>query len=408
MKSLKFIFLVRRGKANRSGLVPVYLRVTINGVRFETAVSRSVPESSWSPLSGRVEGRSKEARELNEFLDSVAGKVYSIQKQMLTLDLPFTKEEFERHWYGLKTEPKMLLGIFRQHNEQVKTLIGSQYSMATWKRYVTSCDHTLHFIQYQYGINDIAVDKIKYEFISDYEFWLKSVRKCNHNSTIKYLTNFKKIVNICLKNGWIDRNPFVGFKMMKKEVERPYLSEAELTVLATKEFQMPRIAQVRDVFLFCCYTGLAYVDVAKLKRSEFSPGIDGEMWIFTHRQKTESASRIPLLPPALTLIKRYENFPECVIKDKLFPICSNQKMNMYLKEIADACGILKNLTTHVARHTFATTVTLTNGVPIETVSKMLGHRNLRTTQHYAKILDNKISEDMKMLRSKLNFPTMAP
>lgn len=176
MKSLKFIFLVRRGKANRSGLVPVYLRVTINGVRFETAVSRSVPESSWSPLSGRVEGRSKEARELNEFLDSVAGKVYSIQKQMLTLDLPFTKEEFERHWYGLKTEPKMLLGIFRQHNEQVKTLIGSQYSMATWKRYVTSCDHTLHFIQYQYGINDIAVDKIKYEFISDYEFWLKSVR----------------------------------------------------------------------------------------------------------------------------------------------------------------------------------------------------------------------------------------
>ncbi len=297
----------------------------------------------------------------------------------------------------------MLLEIFQQHNQQVKALIGSQYSSATWRRYVTSHDHTLHFLQFKYSLSDIPVDKIKYEFITDYEFWLKSIRKCNHNSTIKYLTNFKKIINICLKNSWIDKNPFVGFKMTKKEVERPFLSQEELIILATKQFTMPRIDQIRDVFLFCCYTGLAYVDICKLKRSEIAIGVDGEKWIFTHRQKTETSSRIPLLPPALKLIEKYQDSPECIIKDRLFPVMSNQKMNLYLKEIADACGINKNFTTHTARHTFATTVTLTNGVPIETVSKMLGHRNLKTTQHYAKILDIKVSDDMKTLKEKMKY-----
>ncbi len=401
MKSLKFSFLVRRGRANQSGLVPVFLRVTINGSRFETAVSRSVPEELWSPKAGRLEGKTKEVREANEYLNSISARVYAIQVQMSSSDFPFCRDEFMRQWHGVKVETKMLLEVFKQHNEQVKTLIGSQYSFATWKRYVTSHGHTLDFLQYKYGISDIAVSQIKYEFITDYEFWLKSVRKCNHNSTIKYLTNFKKIINICLKNGWIERNPFVSFKMAKKEVERPFLTEEELQILATKEFAMPRVGQIRDIFLFCCYTGLAYADISKLKRSEIARGIDGEMWIFTHRQKTESASRIPLLPAALALIERYKDSPECIIKDKLFPVCSNQKMNLYLKEIADACGISKNFTTHTARHTFATTITLTNGVPIETVSKMLGHRSLKTTQHYAKIIDKKVSEDMLALRGRL-------
>lgn len=157
---------------------------------------------------------------------------------------------------------------------------------------------------------------------------------------------------------------------------------------------------MRDIFIFCCYTGLAYVDVLQLTRSEIATGIDGEKWIYTSRQKTDTSTRIPLLPPALEILERYKDHPQCIHEERLLPVLSNQKMNSYLKEIADQCGITKKMTMHTARHTFATTVTLTNGVPIETVSKMLGHRNLKTTQHYAKILDKKVSEDMGVLRAK--------
>lgn len=205
MKSLKINFIVRRGRANQSGLVPVFLRVTINGVRFETGISKSVPETLWSAKTGRLAGKSREVKEVNEYLNSLSAKVYAIQRQMIHEDIPFNREEFTRLWHGIKPEPKMLLEIFKQHNEQVKALIGQQYSLATWRRYVTSHDHTLHFMQYQYNFSDIAVDQIKYGFITDYEFWLKAKRQCNHNSTIKYLTNFKKIINICLKNGWIEK-----------------------------------------------------------------------------------------------------------------------------------------------------------------------------------------------------------
>lgn len=175
----------------------------------------------------------------------------------------------------------------------------------------------------------------------------------------------------------------------------------ELDSISEKRFVSERLNQVRDVFLFSCYTGLAYADVNKLKRSEISTGIDSQKWIFTTRKKTDTASRIPLLPVALELLKKYEDYPACINEGKLLPVLSNQKMNAYLKEIADVCGIEKELTFHIARHTFATTVTLANRVSIESVSKMLGHKNIRTTQHYAKILDSTVSRDMDMLRGKM-------
>ncbi|MFY7918741.1 MAG: site-specific integrase, partial [Chryseotalea sp.] len=179
----------------------------------------------------------------------------------------------------------------------------------------------------------------------------------------------------------------------------------ELDSIIEKKFSIERLKQVRDIFIFCCYTGLAYADVQKLSRDEITTGIDGEKWIWTSRQKTDTATRIPLLPQALEIINRYKDEPSCLNKGRLLPVLSNQKMNGYLKEIADACGITKKMTFHTARHTFATTVTLSNGVPIETVSKMLGHRNLKTTQHYAKILDIKVGADMRVLRERLGEKT---
>ncbi|SEB04496.1 Phage integrase family protein [Flavobacterium gillisiae] len=204
-----------------------------------------------------------------------------------------------------------------------------------------------------------------------------------------------------MANNWIDRNPFSNYKAKVREVERVYLSEEEIQNIINKDFKTDRLSLVRDIFLFSCFTSLAYIDVKNLTKSHISLGIDGEKWIFTHRQKTETASKIPILPITQMIIDKYENHPECCNQNKLLPILSNQKMNAYLKEIAGVCEIEKELTFHIARHTFATTVTLTNGVPIESVSKMLGHKNLRTTQHYAKVLDKKVSEDMMISRNKM-------
>lgn len=213
----------------------------------------------------------------------------------------------------------------------------------------------------------------------------------------------RKIVNYCVKSGWLQRDPFFGYKMAKKEVVREYLSQEEIQALSGKQFAIDRLSQVRDIFLFSCYTGLAFIDVFQLTPSRIGKGTDGNQWIFTSRQKTDTPTRIPLLPQAEEILLKYKANPKCINEGKILPVLSNQKMNAYLKEVADLSGITKTLTFHIARHTFATTVTLTNGVPIETVSKMLGHRSIKVTQHYAKIIDLKVSEDMLELQNKLHL-----
>jgi len=262
-------------------------------------------------------------------------------------------------------------------------------------------DHARSFMVWKYGISDKEIQSLDYEFISEFSFWLKTVRNCQHNSAVKYMTYFKKIVLQCVKSKWLPGDPFIDFKMTKRDVERPHLTEEELISIYRKIFVSDRLTQVRDIFVFSCYTGLAYADVQKLKRTEIVTGVDRKKWIATHRQKTDTASKIPLLPVPLAILEKYKDHLTCQAKGTVLPILSNQKMNAYLKEIADVCGISKSLSFHIARHTFATTVTLSNGVPIESVAKMLGHKNLRQTQHYAKVLDIKIGEDMHKLRRRL-------
>ncbi|WP_445721228.1 site-specific integrase, partial [Flavobacterium sp.] len=316
--------------------------------------------------------------------------------------ITITAESFKSLLLGVNERARMLVPIFQDHNNKIKELVGKEYAPGTLERYTTSLKHTIEFMQWKYNVTDIDITKIDHAFITDYEFWLRSVRNCANNTAVKYIKNFNKIIKICLANDWLDKNPFANYKSKVKEVERVYLSEEEVQAIIEKEFKTERLSLVRDIFLFSCFTGLAYVDVKNLTKSHISFGIDGEKWIFTHRQKTESASKIPILPVTQMIIDKYENHPQSNNQEKLLPILSNQKMNAYLKEIAAVCEIEKELTFHIARHTFATTVTLTNGVPIESVSKMLGHKNLRTTQHYAKVLDRKVSDDMKILKDKFS------
>jgi integrase len=206
-----------------------------------------------------------------------------------------------------------------------------------------------------------------------------------------------------MKRGLLTTDPFLGFKSRRNEVIPVALTNQELAKITNKKFDIERLDHVRDIFIFSCYTGLAYIDAYKLRKTDIVIGIDNGMWITTTRQKTNSSTRLPLLPPAVAILTKYQDHPKCISKGTVLPVLTNQKMNSYLKEIADLCGLRKKLTFHIARHTFATTVTLTNGVPIETVSKMLGHKSLKQTQHYAKIVDLKISEDMKLLKEKLQL-----
>ena len=401
--SMTILFFVKKTKLNANGHAPIYFRVTIEGRRFESSTKRYVHIQQWSASAGKQKGYSVDAKSLNTFLDSIRVRAFEYQRQILLEGKDLSIEIFRSKWTGESSaECPKILEIFDDHNSKMRQLVNVDYSPDTLERYITARKHTFTFIQWKYKMNDVKISDLNYEFISSYEFWLKSVRKCDHNTTMKYLSNFRKIVNICLKNGWIGRDPFFGYKMTQRTVDRAYLNAEEIQRLASKSFDIDRIDQVRDVFLFSCFTGLAYADVHKLNRREIATGVDGEKWIFTKRQKTESPTRIPLLPHASKILEKYENHPQCLHKGKLLPVLSNQKMNAYLKEIADLCGIDKKITFHTARHTFATTVTLTNDVPIETVSKLLGHKNLKTTQHYAKIIDKKVSEDLKVLRKKID------
>jgi len=245
------------------------------------------------------------------------------------------------------------------------------------------------------------LNRIDHEFVTSYDYYLRSVRNCANNSTVKYIKNFKKIVLICLANVWMEKNPFLLYKVRLKKVVREFLNMDERPRIADHDFKFNRLSQAGDIFLFCCFTGLAYADVIKLKKTEIITDDKAEKWISTYREKTKTQVKVPLLKMALDILEIYKHHPLCSGYERVLPVLSNQKTNNYLKEIATACNIDKELTFHIARHTFATTVALANGVSIESVSKMLGHTDIKTTQHYAKILDLKLSQDMALLKGKL-------
>ncbi|WP_317127600.1 site-specific integrase [Mucilaginibacter kameinonensis] len=394
---------MKKSKTLTNGTAPIYLRLTVSGERVEFTTRRYIKPERWNGNTQKMNGTNDEARVFNNYLKTLEQKVFEEHRLMIDGKVPLTAANLRDRLLGTPDvkRAKMLVPIFKEHNRRIKSLVGKEYASGTLERYETSLKHTVAFMEWQYQKSDIDITDIDHEFITSYDYYLRSECKCSNNTAVKYIKNFKKIIRICIANGWLDKDPFINYKAKVKEVVRQYLTRDEIQVMADKAFVSERVNQVRDIFLFSCFTGLAYADVKKLKRSELNVGLDKQQWIFTSRQKTDSPSRIPLLPIALKILSKYEDNAECLHKDRLLPVLSNQKMNSYLKEIADLCGIKKELTYHIARHTFATSVTLANGVSIESVSKMLGHKNIRTTQHYAKILDARVSEDMEILRSKL-------
>ena len=403
-KTFSLLFYVKKSKLAANGTAPIYLRITIDGKITEVAVKRYVIPDKWNSQAQKVSGTTEDVRTVNAYLKTFEQQVYEAQHTLLKDKEQVTTESIKNKLMGVEEKPLTLIPIFKDHNQKLKALQGAEYSKGTITRYETALKHTVEFLQWKYNKTDIEIKAIDNAFINEFEFYLRSVRKCNNNSAVKYVkSNFGKVVRLCVANGWLQRDPFINYASKMKEVNRQFLTEQELQTLSNKALMNERLRQVRDIFVFSCYTGLAYVDAANLTPQNIAIGMDGEKWIYTFRQKTDSRTNIPLLPPAMAIIEKYKEHQLCKVKNKLLPILSNQKMNAYLKEIAALCNITKELTFHIARHTFATTVTLSNGIPIETVSKMLGHSSIKQTQHYAKILDRKVSEDMMILRDKFKF-----
>ncbi|REG88369.1 integrase-like protein, partial [Algoriphagus antarcticus] len=275
-KSFGLHFFLKQSKKDTGTMRYVYLRITVDSLSKEISTKRLWPISRWSIAVGRAEGIKEDARELNAFLDTIHHKVIQAKKQLLESDKEISSEALKNILLGIGEKKKMILEIFHEHNKNVEALVGKEFAPGTLLRYKTSLDHTRSFIKWKYNAEDMDIKLLDYEFISSYAFWLKSARNCNHNTTVKYLNNFKKIVLVCINNGWLVRNPFIQFKMSTKVNNRVFLTWPEVQRLAEKKFTIQRLVHVRDIFLFSCYTGLAYIDVKNLQKSQISVGIDGE------------------------------------------------------------------------------------------------------------------------------------
>lgn len=396
-QTFTILFWIYKSKMN-NGKAPIYCRITIDGERLQFATQRTIEPSKWVSAAGIVKGNSEEARSINAYLDLISVELNKHYNILLSTSQTISVHTLRNSYLGIKEKQKGLIEIFKYHNDQMKELIGLDVVKSTHTKFETVLSKLESFLKENFKRSEILLKELDHKFISDFEYFLKTHEKIGHNTSMKYIRNLKKVMNMAISNDWINKNPFGNFKCSNKKVIREILTPEELNNLSQKEFTIERLIEVRDIFLFCCYTGYAFVDVEKLTKNDVVIGIDGGKWIYTNRQKTGTSSNVPLLPPAVEILEKYADHPYCENKGKLLPVKSNQKMNAYLKEVADLCEINKPLTMHIARHTFATTVTLSNGVPIETVSKLLGHTKLATTQIYAQVLENKVSEDMSKLK----------
>jgi len=395
-------FLTRPDKV-RDGKVPVYVRVTVNKDVIHIALKQWIDSRSWDNRKGFAKGIKEEIRDFNNYLEEIRTELGECYRELQLRKQVITAEAVKNVFLRVENDDHTLCNLFAYHNKNAAHTL----SPNTLSHYETSQKYMLKFISTQYRKKDLHLKDINYKFLVDFETFLRNLKPVDHqkpighNGAMTHLVRLKKMVNLAINLEWIVKSPFKSYKIKIQHEERTYLLQAELLKMEKKKFELYRLDYVRDVFVFCCYTGLAYVDVMGLTADHLIIGIDGETWIKTKRQKTGTSVNTPLLPRAIEILAKYKNDERATAFNKLFPVISNQKMNSYLKEIADLCGIKKNLTFHLARHTFATTVTLSNGVPIETVSKMLGHTKIVTTQIYAKVIEKKISEDMAQLRERL-------
>jgi len=396
-------FIGKKSRTTRHHLLPIYLRITIEKRRFEVATHRHVEPYLWSASGGKVKGKSESAFETNMALDEIKKKVYDYKELILSQNRELTVNALREKWFGEDQNNRTLLSVIRASVMDLeKLVVKGFYRKSTLVKYRTTEKHLLEYVRWRNNGCDILLNDLSYEFADSFQYYLQAEKGLSINSSGKMIKNLKKVIRDCVDKNLMERDPFWNYKVKHIDPKIPFLTTEELKVLQAKEITIKRLDTIRDIFIFACYTGFAYIDVATLTDAHLKIGVDGNKWLIKPRQKTGISERVPLLPPALTILDKYAGHSSNQQKKTLLPIPSNQKVNAYLKELADICGITTQITFHIARHTFATTVTLQNGVPIDSVSKMLGHRSIKTTQIYAKVNDTKISNDTKALYEKFS------
>ncbi|MFN8335450.1 MAG: tyrosine-type recombinase/integrase [Cyclobacteriaceae bacterium] len=401
-QKFSILFWLKKSKMNKQGLVPIWARITVDGHRAEFSTQKQVLPEHWDPEESIVKKECKDAKTLNEFLTLSKVEITRHYNILLSTKEVVTADDVRDSYRGIKEEQKSFFDLFGQYmqnlNERKEI---NDISEGRFKRFEILQGKCLDFIQHKFKRTDVILEHVKMNFIVEFVHYLRTIQKIGHNTAMKYGKDLKQVIKYGVMLEYFIKSPFEFFKCTYKKTKRKFLDDVELNLIYNKQFKIKRLEEVRDVYIFCCYTGYAYSDVAALKPTDVGRGIDGEQWIIRDRKKTDSVENVPLLPIPIEIIKKYKNHPYCLASGKLLPVNSNQRYNSYLKEIADLCGITKNLTTHTARHTFGTTVTLNNDVPIETVQELMGHEDIRTTRIYAQIVQKKLSADMGRLKEKL-------
>ena len=401
--TFSILFIMQKGKPNAEGNAPIFARITINHQMTHLATRYYLPPERWLPKEGRTVGRTKEEKEVNAYLDNLRGLIFAKYNEMFLAGEVVTARKLKCRLISKDEKSMTLLERFDDYIKDYAKLVGHTTSKITHDRYVLTRKRLMEYMEAEYKRSDISVNEVNPKFVNGFEIFLRSQFKLSTSYVMKTILKFKSVYQVAIDNGWAQKNPFANFKFHYEQAERGYLTMDELTRVMQKTMPSKRLEHIRDVFVFSCFTGLAYCDARALTREHIIIGSNNRPWLRTHRQKTSTPVDVPLLNVPLQILAKYEG---CSGNDRLLPIPANQKCNDYLKEIAAICGIEKRLTFHIARHTFATTVTLTNGVPIESVSKMLGHRSLKTTQIYAKIVNDKLAEYMTNLSTRLQHLAM--
>ena len=394
-QTFNVLFFIRKTRALKSGENPIMLRISIAGQLSEIQLKRAVNPNLWNQNKERCTGKDAASLEINRYLESVKLRLFEIHRKMEEEGKLINPMEIKRKFLGLDEEHKMFFQVFQEHNDKCRELIGKDYAKVTISRFDTCLKYFREMSQAQYQRKDIPLKEVTNGMIHDYIHFLKAEKGLQENTVIRYMKVVKKVLNIAVNYDWIQKNPFGNIRFHEKEVNKEFLTKEELETLRTKEFDIPRLELVRDVFLVQCWTGLAFIDVSELKEEHIIADNEGNLWIRKERHKTGIMCNVPLLDVPLGIIEKYKDHPLCQKRGILLPVLSNQKCNAYLKEIADCCGIKKNLSTHTGRHTFCSVVTLANNVSLENIAKMVGHTNTRMTQRYAKVLDQSILRDMQ-------------
>ncbi|MCK0160412.1 site-specific integrase [Allomuricauda sp. F6463D] len=399
--SILFWVYAKRAQNNQSN---IYVRITVNGKKVNISLKRKVNLNSWDAKSQKVRGNGKEARELNLHLDEIKAEIIQSYRDLKSEGKMLTAELIKARYLGEDKKHFYISDIFDYHNQNM----AYKLAKCTIGHYKTTQKYVFTYLEAKYKASNIQLQNLDYAFILGFESFLRSYRSrasqgtIGNNAAMKHIQRLRKMITLAYNMEWIGRDPFVKFKPKLEKKEREFLTKSELLEIESFQSSIERLMMVKDLFVFSCYTGMSYIDIMKLTPDNISCGVDGNHWIMTERKKTGIPIKIPILPVVETLINKYKNHPRTEFRNGLMPHISNQKLNSYLKEVADKCKISKNLTFHMARHTFATTITLSNGVPIETVSKLLGHTKIVTTLIYSRVIEQKISEDMNVLRKQIS------